>query len=244
LQDAYGQLVRAYQDGERPTEIVERDDDFIQASLGPATYFQPLRSWPAVERRSLRWARGRVLDVGAGAGRVALELQRRGHDVVAVDVSPLALEVARERGVRDARLLAFRDVDRSLGTFDTVVAFGNNFGLFESSATARRLLRRLASMTSERARILAASNDPTRTDDPEHLAYQRRNRERGRMPGQLRIRVRYRTSATPWFSYLLASPAEMAELAESGGWRARRFLTDEGSYYVGVLEKAPGSAVH
>ena len=124
------------------------------------------------------------------------------------------------------------------------MAFGNNFGLFESAVTARRLLKRLAAMTSERARILAASNDPTRTDDPEHLAYQRRNRQRGRMPGQIRIRVRYRTAATPWFPYLLASPDEMAELAASGGWRVRRFLTGEGSYYVGVLEKAPGSAVH
>ena len=236
-QDAYGRLVRAWQDDERPTEIVERDDGFIDASGGPAAYFAPLRRWAPVERRALRWARGRVLDVGAGAGRVALELQNRGHDVVAIDVSPLALEVARERGVRDARLHAFADIDESLGTFDTVVAFGNNFGLFESAATAHRLLRRLAAMTSDGARILAGSNDPYATDDPDHLAYQQRNRERGRLAGEICIRVRYRTAATPWFAYLLASPDEMAELAESAGWRVRRFLSDEGSYYVGVLEK-------
>ena len=88
-QDAYGRLVRAWQDGERPTEIVERDDGFIQESLGPATYFEPLRRWPAVERRALRWARGRVLDVGAGAGRVALRAA-----------------AARPRGGRHRRLAA------------------------------------------------------------------------------------------------------------------------------------------
>jgi hypothetical protein len=115
--------------------------------------------------------------------------------------------------------------------------FGNNFGLVRSPTWAPRLLRRLARVTSDRGRILAASNDPTGTDDPTHLAYQRRNLERGRLRGQLRIRVRHRTAVTPWFDYLIATPEEMSELAEAGGWRVRRFVTGADSLYVGVLEK-------
>jgi SAM-dependent methyltransferase len=38
-----------------------------------------------------------VLDVGAGTGRVALDLARRGHEVVALDRSPELLEALRER---------------------------------------------------------------------------------------------------------------------------------------------------
>ena len=119
-------------------EIVERDDGYIESVT--QNYFAPPRRWAPIERRALRWARGRVLDVGVGAGRVALELQRRGREVVAIDVSPGAVEVARRRGVRDVRLLAFEDVDESLGHFDTIVMYGNNFGLFgvacESAAAA------------------------------------------------------------------------------------------------------------
>lgn len=236
-EDAYGQLVLDHHEGRPAQEIVERDDGLVAANKGPLTYFAPLRRWPAVERRALRWARGRCLDVGVGAGRVALELQARGHDVVGIDVSPLAVRVARERGVRDARVLRFNQMDESLGALDTVVMYGNNFGLFGSRAGARRLLRRLDRLTSDDARILACSLDPYGTDDPVHRAYQQRNRERGRMPGQIRIRIRHRTAATPWFDYLLASPDEMAELAECGGWRVRRFVTGEDSLYVGVLEK-------
>jgi SAM-dependent methyltransferase len=39
-----------------------------------------------------------VLDVGAGTGRVALDLARRGHDVVALDRDAALLEALRERG--------------------------------------------------------------------------------------------------------------------------------------------------
>jgi SAM-dependent methyltransferase len=213
------------------TEIVERDDGFI-TSAG-LNYFAPVRRWPAVERRALRFVRGRVLDVGVGAGRVALELQARGREVVAIDVSPGAVEVAGNRGVSDVRLLAFEEVDASLGHFDTVVMYGNNFGLFGSRAKARRLLRRLRPFVE---RIVATSNDPYATEDPAHLAYHERNRSRGRMSGQLRLRVRYRDLVGPWFEYLIVSPDEMADIVESTGWQLRRLVRDEGSYFVAVLD--------
>ena len=107
MADAFGEMLRAGTDA----EIVERDDGFIQGST--LSYFAPVRRWATVERRALRFVRGRVLDVGVGAGRVALELQARGREVVAIDVSAGAVEVAQKRGVSDVRLLALEDVDAS-----------------------------------------------------------------------------------------------------------------------------------
>jgi SAM-dependent methyltransferase len=228
MADAFGQMLL---DG-AGQEIVERDDGFLDAAK--LVYFAPVAQWPAVERRALRWVRGRVLDAGVGAGRAALELQRRGRSVVGIDVSSGAVEVARGRGVRDVRLLAFEDLDESLGHFDTIVMFGNNFGLFGSPSKAQRLLRRLRPLAD---RIVAGSNDPYATEDPAHLAYQERNRERGRMAGQLRLRVRYRDLIGPWFHYLIVSPDEMATILDGTQWRIRRLLQESGSgYYVAILE--------
>jgi SAM-dependent methyltransferase len=178
-----------------------------------------------------------VLDVGCGAGRVALYLQERGHEVVGIDVSPLAVEVSRRCGVRDARELPVTRVSRELGRFDTIVMFGNNFGLMGSGQRAPWLLRRFRSIANESARILAESVNPYETDNPAHLAYHERNRRRGRMAGQLRIRIRYQEYKTPWFDYLLASPEEMAELAEGTGWELRRVIDEGELVYVGVLER-------
>jgi SAM-dependent methyltransferase len=238
LEDAYGRLVLDYLESGTGVEIVERDNGFIAASsYGPAAYFAPIRRWLKAERVALRLAEGRVLDVGCGPGRVALELQERGHEVVAIDVSPLAIEVARRRGVRDARKLPVTRVSRELGRFDTFVVFGSNFGLMGSRRRAPWLLRRFRSIASEHARILATSTDPYRTENADHLAYQARNRRRGRMGGQLRIRIRHGSYKTPFFDYLLASPEEMAELVEGTGWELTRVI-DEGEHvYVGVLER-------
>ncbi len=243
--DAYGQLLLAelVQGGE--VEIVEREDGHIAASkAGPATYLAPFRRWSPEERRGMRFVRGRVLDVGCGGGRVCLHLQQRGQPVVGIDNSPGAVEVCRMRGVEDARLVSIDDVDESLGRFDTIVMYGNNFGLLGGAKKAGRILRRFHALTSGRGRIVATSRDVYRTEDPIHLAYQERNRQRGRMSGQVRIRVRFRDLATPWFDYLMVSLAEMEELAEPAGWRVERVLEGDDTY-VAVLGKlsersAPG----
>jgi SAM-dependent methyltransferase len=236
-QDGYGQMLLAALDGRDAIEIVERDDGFIDAAGGPRIYLAPFRRWHPLDRKAMRFARGRVLDVGCGGGRVCLHLQERGQKVVGIDVSPGAVEVCRRRGVRDVRLCSIDDVDDSLGVFDTIVMLGNNFGLFASAAKAKRLLRRFHRLTSDRGRIVAETRDVHRTDDPAHLAYQKRNRARGRLSGQIRIRIRYRDQATPWFDYLMVSQEELEALLDGTGWRLERVLESDDTY-IAVIQKA------
>ena len=239
-EDAFGRMLLDHLEGRKAHEIIERSDGHIDVAGGPKGYFEPFRRWRTVERRAMRFVRGRVLDVGLGAGRVALHLQERGLEVVGIDNSPLTVEVARRRGVKDARLVPFADIGPELGVFDTVVMMCNNFGLFGSAAGAKRMLTRLRSLTSDDARIVAGSRDPYGTDNPGHLAYQAENRRRGAMSGRLRLRVRHGHYTGRWFDYLLASPDEMEELAASGGWHVERLIepaAEDPSYYVGVLRK-------
>ena len=173
----------------------------------------------ALERDALqRHAHGRVLDVGCNAGRHALYLQQQGLDVLGVDVSPLAIAVAKERGL-NAEVLSIDELSAELGMFDTILMLGNNFGLFGSAAKARRLLRRFKAFTRPGATLIAESLNVYETKDPDHLAYLAANRERGRMSGQIRMRARYKRLVTPWFDYLMVSPEEMETLVDGTGWR-------------------------
>jgi SAM-dependent methyltransferase len=235
-EDAYGAMMLAALDGRCSPEIVERDDGLFEAGNHNDVYMAPFRRWPPHNRHAMRFVRGRVLDVGCGAGRVCLHLQQRGLEVVGIDVSPGAVEVCRRRGVLDARVTPIEDVDASLGVFDTIVMLGNNLGLLASRTKARRLLRRFHALTSDRGRIVAETRDVHDTEDPVHLNYHERNRRRGRLPGQIRIRVRYRLLKTPWFDYLMVSRDELAELLGGTGWHLARTIDGEDTY-IAVIEK-------
>ena len=236
-EDAYGREVFTYWEKQEGFEIVERDDGHISVSAAcPASYFSEHKDWHPNEQEAMRFVRGRVLDVGCGAGRVALYLQEQGHEVTGIDISPLAIQVCKGRGVADARLLSITQVSTQMGIYDTIVMMCNNFGLFGGFARARWLLRRMRGMTSSQGRIVASGTDAYDTTNPDHLAYHVKNRERGRMSGQLRIRVRFGSYCSPWFDYLLASREEVQEIAKGTGWVVERFL-GEGARYVVVMKK-------
>ena len=230
-QDAYGRLMYEQLNGIRTREIIERDDGFIEAN-DPRIYVNPVRSWPGK-----RYVRGRVLDIGCGAGRHAIALQKEGYDVLGIDISPMAIKAARKLGLKRTRGMSITKIDRRLGTFDTIQMLGNNFGLVSSFKRARWLLRRFHRMTSEQSRIIAESHDVYKTSNRAHLAYHRRNRRRGRMAGQVRIRIRFRQDATPWFDYLMVSQQEMRTILRGTGWRVTRLIAKGPSPYVAVIEK-------
>jgi len=128
-EDAYGRAMLDHLEGRRADEIVERDDGYIYVGAGPPLYFAPYAKWRSHERRSMRYVRGPVLDVGCGAGRALVHLRERGVRGVGIDNSPLAVEVCRRRGLTDVQVRSVTELE-GLGPFDTVLLLGGGFGLF------------------------------------------------------------------------------------------------------------------
>ena len=62
-------------------------------------------------------------------------------------------------------------------------------------------------------------------------------RSRGRMPGQVRIRIRHKRYRTRWWDYLFVSKGEMTDILTGTGWAVRRFIDSKGPPYVAVIEK-------
>ena len=99
-QDAYGaELLAAYRDRD-VLVIVEREDNLISTSSWPGRYFSSFASWSRREEQEVRLARGRVLDIGCGAGRFALYLQTRapGHSHRQLSRCDPSLQDARSKG--------------------------------------------------------------------------------------------------------------------------------------------------
>jgi SAM-dependent methyltransferase len=104
---------------------------------------------------------GRVLDLGAGMGRVAAALSARGHDVVAVEPDPALVEQSRRTypGL-DVLALDARSLDADAiaahggpASFDLAVLVGNVM-VFLAEGTEREVLRRVRDLLAPGGRVL------------------------------------------------------------------------------------------
>jgi 2-polyprenyl-3-methyl-5-hydroxy-6-metoxy-1,4-benzoquinol methylase len=192
----------------------------------------------AQDRLGVEMVAGRILDVGAGAGRHALELQQLGHEVVPLDVSPGAIEVCRDRGVDKLFLGTTEDLVREgPELFDAVILLGQNLALLESPQASGPFLDSLRSLLKPDGMVIGNTLDVYQTEDPTHLAYHKMNRERGRSPGQLTLRIKFEGVVGGWFDYLFLSPTELDDVAERAGWRVEE-LTEPNPSYLAVPRPA------
>jgi cyclopropane fatty-acyl-phospholipid synthase-like methyltransferase len=235
--DAFGQwLLDQYEHGERRC-VIERNDGCVDDD-GEFDYFAPYAKWPKFEKEAIRLAKGKTLDIGCGAGRVLLHLQEKGLKAVGIDVSPLAREICRRRGAKDTRLMSISQLSRKVGIFDTIVMYGNNFGLFGNPKRAKWLLKKFYGMTSPDVRIIAETVDPYKTTMKGHLEYHKANRAKGKLGGELKLRIRHKKYIGDWFEYLFVSKKELQQILEGTGWRVKQYIESGGPIYIVVMEKA------
>ena len=235
-EDAFGHALLDAQLGEEVNEIVERDDGYFD-SIPTKGYFSDYEAWSPIEQKAMLFVKGRVLDIGCGAGRHLLHLQKRGYSVLGIDISPLALDVCRKRGLRKLKLMPIERIDFKPNSFDTVLMMGNNFGLFGNLEKAKRLLKRFHRITSKDALIIASTRDPYKTDNPAHLQYHKMNKRKGRMSGQVKIRGRYQKYKGRWFDYLMVSKEEMTQILSNTGWKIKKFLDTRDPAYIALIQK-------
>jgi len=232
--DAYGAtLARSYRTGARPGEnfeLIERDDGFISVT-DAAGYFVPPAKWPRIDRWAYQRVSGRVLDIGCGAGRHADPLTKAEFDLVGIDISPLAVEVARQRGVA-AHVADIIEPPAGLGTFDTLLLLGNNVGLLGGEQQTQIVLKQLGGLVRPGGQIIGVGMDPFLGAGPEHLAYHERNRQLGRPAGLARIRYRDRNLVTPWIDQIFLPLHELAEAIDATPWSVEETYTEGADYAV------------
>lgn len=233
-EDAFGQALLARLDGRSGVAIIERDDGFIEADGSDylAAMSEDDELWEWTHSRLGR----RVVDVGAGAGRASLVMQDQGLHVTALDVSPGAIEVCRQRGISETFLGTVLDLaDTDVAPFDTFLCLGANLGLIGRADSARAFFDALGRLGGPDVRLLGTMVNPYVTGVAAHLSYHEANRTAGRPAGTVRIRVRYQLAATPWFELVWASPKELEETAEAHGWSVVA-IHETGAAYAAELK--------
>ena len=229
--DLFGQAFVDYHMGRPHPLRLERDDGFVD-DQDVSQYFRGHDGFPDCEKKALKHVKGRVLDIGVGAGRVALYLQSMGFDVVGIDISDNMLKICKDRGVMKLRKMSACDLKFKKGSFDTAIAFCNNFGLCGNMWSVMKMLERLHDIVRKDGIYLASSINPVRTTKKRHLDYHEFNRARGRPPGQVTLRDLYRGRKGQWWDLLMVTPSEMKELCDITGWNVEKTYRGVGDVHV------------
>ncbi|MGY5859678.1 MAG: class I SAM-dependent methyltransferase [Candidatus Thorarchaeota archaeon] len=198
---------------------------------------RPLLEWDDLERLGIQHAKGKVLDIGCGAGRVLVHLQNLGHEVVGIDFAQGAVEASKKRGIKQVHHMSAADLNFPDAEFDTIVMYGNNFGILGDDESIIKMLKTFHRITTEEGIILAGSADVENTKMKVHLDYHKMNLERGRPKGLIKMRVKYKDLVGDWGDLRLTSLKEMEYFTEQSGWKLERKYQN-GVPYVGVLVKS------
>ena len=156
MKDLFGRALLDYQNGHYTEDIITStsisDDDIL-----PIPYlFRSFKDMPKLEQRALKLAKGRVLDIGCGAGSHSLYLQEKALNVKAIDISKGAIAVCKLRGVLNAEVKHLLDETE---TFDTILLLMNGTGIFQELSQVSKYLNHLKSLLKPNGQILIDSSD-------------------------------------------------------------------------------------
>jgi SAM-dependent methyltransferase len=191
-------------------------DDYERDEVPVGYFFREPADFPPLERRALELCRGRVLDVGAGSGCHTLALQDRGFEVTAIEVAPELVRVLRDRGVRDARVATWMDLEAE--PYDTVLIMMNGVGLAETLEGLRPFFGRLRELVREDGQVITDSTDVRVYMEPKSGQAGRRQRPDGRYLGELHFQVEFDGKKGAPFAQLYVDASTLASYAAEEGW--------------------------
>ena len=159
MKDLFGKAILDYQTNNSPEDILTETSISEADEMSVAYLFRNYNEMPKLEQKALQLAKGKVLDVGCGAGSHALELQNeRKLNVTAIDISENAIEACKLRGLKNAFVENILDLDTEK-KFDTILSLMNGTGIFGTLKETSKYLQKLKSLLNDGGQILIDSSD-------------------------------------------------------------------------------------
>ncbi len=229
--DPMGTAIAEYYAKGRAAKLRVFSSQFYEDEIPVDTLFRTLDDMPPQEQEALRLCRGRVLDVGAGSGCHSLELQGRGMEVVAIDISALSVDVMRQRGI-DARVADFFDKTFD-EKFDTILMAMNGIGIVGKIERLPEYFMRLKQILAPGGQVLLDSSDiryvfenedGSLDIDPDSGYY-----------GEIDYRMQYRGISGEPFDWLYIDFETLSMYSEQYGFHAEKCIDGEHYDYLARL---------
>ncbi len=96
--DIFGNALLSYLSGNRDAALLVHTEGAASYEVPVSIFFRPADYYP-IDKHALTLCKGKVLEIGAGVGEHTMYLQNSGFDVTALDISSVACDIMRKRGI-------------------------------------------------------------------------------------------------------------------------------------------------
>ncbi len=231
--DPIGKAIQDYFNGITTDNILVRTDIAEDETLSPSYFFRTYDQMPVQEQEALRRCKGKVLDIGAGAGAHSIWLKDNGFEVTSLDISPLSCETMVARGLKNVHC---DDIYALTGIkFDTILLLMNGAGVAQTLPGLVVLLNHLKNLLQPDGRILADSSDllylftdengESWIDIASDTYY-----------GEMEYQLSYKNVKGKKFPWLFVDPETLAEYAQRAGFTV--VDTTKGTHFDYLIELA------
>ncbi|MFD1630627.1 class I SAM-dependent methyltransferase [Pseudopedobacter beijingensis] len=227
INDIYGDFLKDYYHSGDNLDDVWLHNSYAEAENMPAdVFFRKEYELSDLELLAIRLCKGKVLDIGAGAGAISLVLQKRGLDVTALEISAGACEVMKWRGIKHIlNQNIFNYVDQQ---FDTLLLMMNGIGFCEYADQVEVFLEHAKKLLKPNGQILFDSSD---------VAYLYENKPYldGGYYGEIDYQYEYKGKKGEWFSWVYLDRELMLDIAQSTGYEMEILFEDGNDQYLARL---------
>lgn len=164
MKDLFGKAILDFQTNNSPEDIITETNISEADEMDVAYLFRSYKEMPKLEKKALQLSKGKVLDVGCGAGSHSLYLQNdKNLAVTSIDISENAIQACQLRGLKNAKVQNVLDLeidsDSHQNKFDTILLLMNGTGIFGTLAETSNYLLKLKSLLAPNGQILIDSSD-------------------------------------------------------------------------------------
>jgi len=227
--DPVGTAILDYASTKKPNDIIVGSDICEDDIIPIEVLFRKMDEMPELEQIALEAAKGKILDVGAGAGVHSLELQDRGYEVFPIEVSDGAVRYMKQVGL-NARKINFFDLKGE--QYDTILMMMNGIGIAGTLANLENTLIQAKSLLAEGGKILCDSSDIKYLyEDEDGALWVDLNSE---YYGNFRFQMKYKKDKGPWFDWLYVDFDNLFKAAKNVGLKAKRLYENEDHYLAEI----------
>ncbi|MCG8476083.1 MAG: methyltransferase domain-containing protein [Cytophagales bacterium] len=222
--DVFGKGLYSFYRGNEEAAFTLHNDYGEPENMPVAHFFE--EEITLLEDEALGLCRGDILDIGAGAGRHSLLLQSVMFKPKSIDISPLAVRLMQERGVKNAHLQNIWNVEGE--QYDTLLMLMNGIGLAQTLDQVPVLLEKLKTLLKPGGRIVFDSSDLAYLYENEPLPHDK-------YYGEVAFRYTFEEKRSKWFGWVYVDPKTMQKMAEKAGFKFEKIYTDPNDQYLAML---------